>query len=72
MRQRPQTIVLHLEPLTPSSSRAVPAYLGWSGLASASSLAGGMGGEETIELDPEVAMSLGWNEGMLVSLMRPI
>ena len=50
----------------------MPVYLGWSGLASASSLAGGMGGEETIELDPEVAMSLGWNEGMLVSLMRPI
>jgi hypothetical protein len=44
----------------------VSAYLGWSGLASASSLSGGMGGEETLEIDPEVAMSLGWNEGMLV------
>lgn len=28
-----------------------------------------MGGEETMEIDPEVAMSLGWNDGALV---RPI
>lgn len=65
--QRPQSIVLHLEPLTPSSSRATAAYLGWSGLTSSSSLTGGVGGEETVEIDPEVAMGLGWNEGMLVS-----
>lgn len=61
--------MLHLEPLTPSSSRAQAGYLGWSGLASTSSLTGGVGGEETIEVDPEVAMSLGWNEGMLVSFI---
>ena len=67
--QRPQTIVLHLEPLTPSSSRATAGYLGWSGLTSSSSLTGGVGGEETIEIDPEVAMGLGWNEGMLVSFI---
>ena len=28
-----------------------------------------MGGEETVEIDPEVAMGLGWNEGMLVSFV---
>lgn len=28
-----------------------------------------MGGEETVEIDPEVAMGLGWNEGMLVSFI---
>ena len=28
-----------------------------------------MGGEETLEIDPEVAMSLGWNDGALV---RPL
>jgi len=67
--QRPQSIVLHLEPLTPSSSRAVPGYLGWSGLAASSSLTAGVGGEETLEIDPEVAMGLGWNEGMLVSFV---
>jgi hypothetical protein len=68
--QRPQSIVLHLEPLTPSSSRATAGYLGWSGLTSSSSLTGGVGGEETVEIDPEVAMGLGWNEGMLVSFVR--
>jgi hypothetical protein len=67
--QRPQSIVLHLEPLTPSSSRATAGYLGWSGLTSSSSLTGGVGGEETVEIDPEVAMGLGWNEGMLVSFV---
>ena len=67
--QRPQSIVLHLEPLTPSSSRAVAGHLGWSGLAASSSLTAGVGGEETLEIDPEVAMGLGWNEGMLVSLV---
>jgi hypothetical protein len=44
-------------------------YLGWSGLAASSSLTGGVGGEETVEVDPEVAMSLGWNEGMIVSFI---
>jgi peroxin-1 len=67
--QRPQSIVLHLEPLTPSSSRATAGYLGWSGLTSSSSLTRGVGGEETVEIDPEVAMGLGWNEGMLVSFI---
>jgi hypothetical protein len=28
-----------------------------------------VGGEETVEIDPEVAMGLGWNEGMLVSFV---
>jgi peroxin-1 len=48
--------------------------LGWSGLAAASSLAGfasaGLGGAdalETVEMDPEVGMGLGWAEGTVVS-----
>ena len=72
--QRPQSIVVHLNPLaTASSSRQTPkpAYLGWSGLAAASSLAEvgtvSAGGLETVEVDPEVAMSLGWVEGSMVS-----
>jgi hypothetical protein len=28
-----------------------------------------VGGEETVEIDPEVAMGLGWNEGMLASFI---
>lgn len=64
---RPQSLILHLSPLASSGSRAQAAYLGWSGLASASSLASGVGGEETVEVDPEVGMGLGWGEGMVVS-----
>ena len=47
--------------------------MGWSGLAAASSLAGGLAGigredaVETVEVDPEVAMSLGWAEGTIAS-----
>lgn len=70
MSQRPQGIILHLAPLISSSSSTgrppKTAYLGWSGLAAASSLAGIGGQVETIEVDPEVAMGLGWGEGTLV------
>ncbi|CAD6586363.1 MAG: Peroxisome biosynthesis protein pex1 [Tremellales sp. Tagirdzhanova-0007] len=75
---RPQSLTLYLSPLiglTPSSSskRPQPAFMGWSGLAAASSLAGGLAGigredaVETVEVDPEVAMSLGWAEGTIAS-----
>jgi peroxin-1 len=68
--QRPQGLILHLSPFVASSSKVTPktAYLGWSGLAAASSLAGiGAGVEgETVEVDPEVAMGLGWPEGTIV------
>lgn len=69
--QRPQGLILHLSPLVPaSSSRQTPrpAYLGWSGLAAASSLSGIGGSQiETVEVDPEVALNYGWAEGTIVS-----
>ncbi|OCF31275.1 hypothetical protein I316_07061 [Kwoniella heveanensis BCC8398] len=70
---RPQSIVLHLSPLSSSPSSSTqrqprPAYLGWSGLAASSSLAQAGGGVESIEIDPEVALSLGWMEGTLVEI----
>ncbi len=68
--QRPQSLILHLAPLVPaSSSRRAPqaAYLGWSGLAAASSLSGIGGSQlETLEVDPEVALNYGWAEGTIV------
>ncbi|WVR06200.1 hypothetical protein IAU60_003230 [Kwoniella sp. DSM 27419] len=68
---RPQSLILHIQPLnTSSSSSRQPraAYLGWSGLAAASSLAQAGGGAESVELDPEVALGLGWVEGSLVEI----
>ncbi|KAK8858426.1 hypothetical protein IAR55_002653 [Kwoniella newhampshirensis] len=71
---RPQSLILHISPLTsyPSSSSSSrqpkSAHLGWSGLAAASSLAQAGEGVENVEVDPEVAMSLGWSEGMLVEI----
>lgn len=75
--QRPQGLIIHFSPIVTasgSSKTAQEAYLGWSGLAAASSLAGsfstlGGGGREsveTVEVDPEVAMGLGWAEGTIV------
>lgn len=69
--QRPQGLILHLSPLiTPHTSRPPQsAYLGWSGLAAASSLPGGLSGDvETLEIDPEVALGLGWAEGTVVEI----
>ena len=73
--QRPQGIILHISPLVAgsSSSKASEAYLGWSGLAAASSLglsgvgAGDKDVLETLEVDPEVAGGLGLPEGTIVS-----
>ncbi|WWD18315.1 hypothetical protein CI109_102765 [Kwoniella shandongensis] len=70
---RPQSLILHLSPLTSSSSASTSrqpksAHLGWSGLAAASSLAQAGEGVENVEIDPEVAMSLGWSEGMIVEI----
>ncbi|WRT67611.1 uncharacterized protein IL334_004583 [Kwoniella shivajii] len=68
---RPQSLILHLLPLSPSSSSSrqpKPAYLGWSGLAASSSLSQAGNGLESIEIDPEVALSLGWTEGTLVEI----
>lgn len=56
-----------------SSKRKLEAYVGWTGMASASSLArfnsSGAGGEkslETIEMDPQFAQGLGLTAGDLV------
>ena len=76
--KRPQGIVIHLSPLFSaggsSSSRGKEAYVGWSGLAAASSLGlSGVGDKEvleTLEIDPEVAASLGLEEGSIVSTHR--
>lgn len=72
--QRPQSLILHLAPLVPASSSRrppQPAYLGWSGLAAASSLSGIGGSQlETIEVDPEVALNYGWAEGTIVSCVH--
>lgn len=71
--QRPQGIILHISPLVTGSSQAREAYLGWSGLAAASSLGlGGVGAGdrdvlETMEMDPEVGAALGLAEGTIVS-----
>ncbi|WVQ96774.1 hypothetical protein IAU59_003881 [Kwoniella sp. CBS 9459] len=70
---RPQSIILHLAPIastSSSSTRRQPrsAYLGWSGLAASSSLAQAGGGTESLEIDPEVALSLGWSENTLVEI----
>ncbi|OCF73124.1 peroxin-1 [Kwoniella mangroviensis CBS 8886] len=68
---RPQSLIIHLSPLSSSSSSSrqpKPAYLGWSGLAAASSLSQAGDGLESIEVDPEVAMSLGWSENTLLEI----
>ncbi|RXK38546.1 hypothetical protein M231_04178 [Tremella mesenterica] len=69
---RPQSLIIHLSPLTPSSSRTQAAYVGWSGLAAASSLNIPRKGDgevlETVEVDPEVAMQYGWMEGIVVEI----
>ncbi|WVQ65961.1 uncharacterized protein L199_004139 [Kwoniella botswanensis] len=69
---RPQSLIIHLSPLSSSSSSSSrqpkSAYLGWSGLAAASSLSQAGDGLESIEVDPEVAMSLGWPESTLVEI----
>ena len=68
--QRPQSLAVHL-----SSTASQPphsAYVGWTGMASSSSLAqfqnGIRAGDalETIEIDPQLASSLGFVEGSTV------
>lgn len=77
VQQRPQGLAIHLTLVTEgkrrvndSSSRE--AYVGWTGMASASSLAqfnsGGIADKvlETIEIDPQFAEGLGFSEGDVV------
>ncbi|KAG1724710.1 uncharacterized protein EDB91DRAFT_1170324 [Suillus paluster] len=62
---RPQTLAVHLKP-TDVEGREV--YVGWTGMASASSLASfnstaGERGIETLEIDPQYTAGLGFKEG---------
>ncbi|ODO01366.1 hypothetical protein I350_06185 [Cryptococcus amylolentus CBS 6273] len=69
---RPQGLILHLSPLSvPSSSSSrnpKAAYLGWSGLNAAVSPSQLGDGLESVEVDPEVAMSYGWSEGAILEI----
>ncbi|ESK93670.1 likely peroxisomal biogenesis aaa atpase pex1 [Moniliophthora roreri MCA 2997] len=74
---RPQSLAVHLT-LVPSSSKSsrIEAYVGWTGMASASSLAqfnststgAGEKGLETIEIDPQHAQGLGFSQGDTVEI----
>ncbi|CAG7848727.1 SubName: Full=Probable PEX1-peroxisomal assembly protein-peroxin {ECO:0000313/EMBL:CCA69948.1} [Serendipita indica DSM 11827] len=69
---RPQAVSVHLSNLVKGSGHK-SAYLGWTGLASASSTArwGSKGGDEsldTVEVDPQLCASLGFNEGDVLEL----
>jgi peroxin-1 len=75
--QRPQHLAVHLSlvqnngPKQDSNGRT-EAYVGWTGMASASSLAhfnaahSGDGGFETVEIDPQFAQGLGFAQGDVV------
>ncbi|TYJ52064.1 hypothetical protein B9479_007341 [Cryptococcus floricola] len=69
---RPQGLILHLSPLSVSSSSSSrqpkAAYLGWSGLNAAVSASQLGDGLESVEVDPEVAMSYGWSEGAILEM----
>ncbi|KAG1751773.1 hypothetical protein EDB19DRAFT_1893120 [Suillus lakei] len=67
---RPQTLAVHLKP---TDGEGREAYVGWTGMASASSLASfnstaGERGIETLEIDPQYAAGLGFKEGDVVEL----
>ena len=75
--KRPQHLAVHLT-LVPNSTikpilERIEVYVGWTGMASASSLAhfnagqqAADGGFETIEIDPQYAQGLGISQGDLV------
>ncbi|KAF8971068.1 P-loop containing nucleoside triphosphate hydrolase protein [Flammula alnicola] len=75
---RPQHLAVHLtlvpNPAIKSTQERLEAYVGWTGMASASSLAhfnagqSGDGGFETIEIDPQYAQGLGLTQGDLVEI----
>ncbi|KAL0577747.1 Peroxisome biosynthesis protein pex1 [Marasmius crinis-equi] len=72
---RPQTLAVHLTSV-PSESRNQKheAYVGWTGMAASSSLAqfnstdSGDKRLETIEIDPQYAMGLGFSQGDIVEI----
>ena len=71
--QRPPNLAVHLTLPAANGAQKAEAYVGWSGMASASSLAHFNSaqadkdkGFETIEIDPQYAMDLGLVPGALV------
>lgn len=66
-RQRPQSLAIHLK-LVSLDAAAAEAYVGWTGMASASSLThfspanAGDKRLETIEIDPQYASCLGFSQ----------
>ncbi|KAK1229140.1 Peroxisome biosynthesis protein pex1 [Marasmius sp. AFHP31] len=72
---RPQTLAVHLTSV-PSDTKAQKneAYVGWTGMAASSSLAQFNAsttrekGIETIEIDPQYAMGLGFSQGDIVEI----
>ncbi|KAG0694266.1 P-loop containing nucleoside triphosphate hydrolase protein [Suillus ampliporus] len=67
---RPQTLAVHLKPI---DGHGREAYVGWTGMASASSLASfnstpGERGIETLEIDPQYAAGLGFKQGDVLEL----
>ncbi|GJE90322.1 PEX-1N and AAA domain-containing protein [Phanerochaete sordida] len=77
---RPQGLAVHLTQVTPGKKKDTSpdgtvrgeAYVGWSGMASASSLAqfqsGADKGLETVEIDPQFASGLGFTQGDIVEI----
>jgi peroxin-1 len=69
---RPQSLAVHLTNTSNPSRNS--AYVGWSGLASASSLAqfsasnSSGSTNETIEIDPQYAQALGFNQGDVLEI----
>ncbi|KAJ7647537.1 P-loop containing nucleoside triphosphate hydrolase protein [Roridomyces roridus] len=67
---RPQHLAVHLTIVSPGAEKN-EVYVGWTGMASASSLAqfnAGDKGLETIEIDPQYALGLGLKENDLVEI----
>ncbi|KAJ7076895.1 P-loop containing nucleoside triphosphate hydrolase protein [Mycena belliarum] len=71
---RPQHLAVHLSRVSPGQAEKLELYVGWTGMASASSLAhfnstdSGEMGFETIEIDPQYALGLGLNQNDLVEI----
>ncbi|KAF7362140.1 putative peroxisomal biogenesis AAA ATPase pex1 [Mycena venus] len=71
---RPQHLAVHLTLVSLGQTEKVEVYVGWTGMASASSLAqfnssdSGEKGFETIEIDPQYALGLGLKQNDLVEI----
>ncbi|KAJ7125012.1 P-loop containing nucleoside triphosphate hydrolase protein [Mycena epipterygia] len=71
---RPQHLAIHLTLVSPGQAEKIEVYVGWTGMASASSLAqfnastSAEKGFETIEIDPQYALGLGLKQNDLVEI----